>query len=160
MKKSLVFTIIIAVLGSLIYYTKIYTYFLNKEIAEEMPQKISGEKEEEKILKDGQFQDADFFHKGSGSAKIISYAWGKNILRFENFDITNGPDLFVYLSPSATPGRNIESLGNFLDLGILKGNQGNQNYDLPQGIDFTKYKSVVVWCKQFGALFPYAIFKQ
>ena len=150
---------IIVALAIFVYYTGVYTYFISREISEDMPKSTTKTETEIRTIKQGQFADADFFHKGSGEAKIISYADGKNTLRFENFDITNGPDLFVYLSDSATPGKNIESLGNFLDLGMLKGNKGNQNYDLPAQIDLEKYKSVVIWCKQFGVLFPYAIFK-
>ena len=148
---------IIGALATLAYYTGVYTYFISREVSEDMPTPATKTETEILTAKQGQFVDADFFHKGSGEAKIISYSDGKNILRFENFDITNGPDLFVYLSDSATPGGNIESLGNFLDLGMLKGNKGNQNYDLPAQIDLEKYKSVVIWCKQFGILFPYAI---
>ena len=69
----------------------------------------------------------------------------------------DGPDLFVYLSETKTPTGNLDSLGDYIDLGSLKGNKGNQNYELSANIDISSYNSVVIWCKQFGVLFPYAV---
>lgn len=60
--------------------------------------------------------------------------------------------MFVYLSDSENPK---ENLGSYVDLGVLKGNIGNQNYELPENLE--DFKSVVIWCKEFGVLFPYAV---
>ena len=87
-------------------------------------------------------------HDVEGEAKLITTSNG-TILRFENFDTINGPDLHVYLS---------SELGNsdFIDLGTLKANRGNFNYKIDENIDTQKYNIVLVWCVPFGVLFSYA----
>ena len=95
----------------------------------------------------GNFVDAgDGFHKASGVAKIINLADGKTFLRLENLKATNGPDLYVYLST----GKNASDIVN---LGRLKGNIGNQNYEIPLGTDLAKHNTVLIWCKAFSTLF-------
>lgn len=95
-------------------------------------------------------------HEGSGSVRVLRLEpYKDHIVRFENLDVLNGPDLHVYLST----GLNIESkkdLAQFVDLGKLKGNQGNQNYVIPDNIDLSKYNSVVVYCKSFDVVFAAA----
>jgi len=71
---------------------------------------------------------------------------GSQYVRFENFKSTNGPDLFVYLATD-------DQASDFVDLGRLKGNVGNQNYEIPEGVDLSKYNKVLVWCKAFSVLF-------
>lgn len=100
----------------------------------------------------GMFQDADDFHRGSGRATVYTQTDGQRFLRFEDFTVTNGPDLSVYLVRSADG--NVDS--GFLDLGPLKGNIGNQNYEIPPGTDLTQYKSVVIWCVAFSVSFSVA----
>ena len=80
-------------------------------------------------LAQGTFMDADRFHKGSGKALIYRLADGGLLLRFEEFRVTNGPDLHVLLAENAEPKRRDE-LGDYIDLGSLKGNVGSQNYML------------------------------
>lgn len=95
----------------------------------------------------GNFVDAgDGFHKVSGVAKVINLADGKTFLRLENLKATNGPDLYVYLSL----GKDVSDIVN---LGKLKGNIGNQNYEIPAGTDLSKYNTVLIWCKAFSTLF-------
>jgi hypothetical protein len=77
------------------------------------------------------------------------------MLRFEDFRVTNGPDLYVYLSQNPKPTRDESSLGAFIDLGKLKGNSGNQNYEITE--DITGYNTAVIWCKRFGVLFSFAV---
>jgi hypothetical protein len=88
----------------------------------------------------------DGFHNAEGTVKVIQLANGTNILRLENLKATNGPDLYVYLSTGKTAT-------DFINVGRLKGNVGNQNYLLPSGIDFTKYNTVLIWCRAFSVLF-------
>jgi hypothetical protein len=100
----------------------------------------------------GKFVGADDFHFGRGDGVILKTAEGKNVLRFENFSVRNGPDLFVYLSRDAS-GRRVEES---LNLGKLKATDGAFNYDIPANINLADVKSVVVWCKQFSVLFSVA----
>jgi hypothetical protein len=100
----------------------------------------------------GTFKDADNFHRGSGKATVYVLPDGKRVLRFEDFTVTNGPALSVYLVRSADG--NVDS--GFLDLGKLKGNKGNQNYEIPTDTDLNAYGSVVIWCVPFGVTFAVA----
>ncbi len=88
----------------------------------------------------------DGIHNAEGMAKVIRLDDASMILRLENFKATNGPDLYVYLATD-------KSASDFVDLGRLKGNIGNQNYDIPEGTDFSRYDTVLIWCKAFSVLF-------
>jgi hypothetical protein len=88
----------------------------------------------------------DGIHNAEGLAKVIQLDDGSMILRLENFKATNGPDLYVYLAADY-------SASDIVNLGRLKGNIGNQNYDIPEGTDFSRYNTVLIWCKAFSVLF-------
>ena len=88
----------------------------------------------------------DGFHKAFGQVKVLQIPNGTQILRFENLDVTNGPDLYVYLATDTTAK-------DFVSLGRLKGNMGNQNYPIPEDTDFEKYNTVLIWCQAFSTLF-------
>ena len=107
------------------------------------------------LLASGEFQDADRFHKGSGKAKLYHIPAMGHVLRFEEFRATNGPDLHVLLAAAARP-TNRGDLGDYLDLGSLKGNVGDQNYDIPADTDLARYHSVVIYCKPFHVVFATA----
>ena len=95
----------------------------------------------------GNFVDAgDGFHKAEGIAKVINLADGRTFLRLEKLKTTNGPDLYVYLSVG-------KDASDIVNLGRLKGNIGNQNYEIPAGTDLSKYNTVLIWCKAFSTLF-------
>ncbi len=105
----------------------------------------------------GKFRDGDSFHKGSGDAALYPLEDGSFILRFENFNVTNGPDLHVYLAKNADPVTTDDvNNSGYLDLGSLKGNQGAQNYTIPAGTDISQYKSVVIYCQPFHVVFSVA----
>jgi hypothetical protein len=89
----------------------------------------------------------DGIHNAEGIAKVIPLQRDDiNILRLENLKVTNGPDLYVYLSTD-------KSAYDFINLGKLKANNGNQNYNIPTGTDLEKYDNVLIWCKAFSVLF-------
>jgi hypothetical protein len=88
----------------------------------------------------------DGIHDAQGIAKVIPVESGGNVLRLEDLVVTNGPDLYVYLSTD-------KSASDFVNLGRLKANIGNQNYPIPAGTDMTKYDTVLIWCKAFSVLF-------
>jgi hypothetical protein len=92
----------------------------------------------------------DGIHDAEGIAKVIPLRDGSNILRLENLQVTNGPDLYVYLATD-------KSASDFVSLGNLKANNGNQNYDIPAETDFTKYDTVLIWCRAFSVLFGSAV---
>ncbi len=94
-------------------------------------------------------------HEGTGDAKVITLGDSELILRLENLDVLNGPDLRVLLSPS-TYVKGKADLGDYVELGELKGNKGNQNYEIPSDVDFAKYNSVIIYCKSFGVVFNVA----
>ena len=105
------------------------------------------------LLSSGTFTDADNFHKGSGLVKLIALPDGQTLLRLEDFEVTNGPDLFVYLVEHAAPTSSSDVKAGFVNVGRLKGNKGGQNYFLSDDIDLSKYKSVVIYCRAFSVLF-------
>ena len=108
-------------------------------------------------LKVGEFKDQDAFHKGSGTATILRSANGSHLLRLENFDVTNGPDLHVVLSPTSDPqGRDELMAAGWADLGELRGNRGDQNYPIPPNVDVLKQGSVVIYCMPFHVIFSVA----
>jgi len=100
-------------------------------------------------VKTGSFQDVA--HHGSGMVSLIRYDAG-HIIRFENLDVLNGPDLRVLLSRNSDVGSS-DDLGEYLELGKLKGNKGNQNYTVPAGTDLSEYNSVIIYCKPFRVVF-------
>ena len=100
----------------------------------------------------GMFIGADDFHFGRGDAQLIETAPGVYTLRFENFSVRNGPDLFVYL----TPDREGESIDGAINLGALKATDGAFNYEVPPGTDVSQFASAIVWCRQFATLFAVA----
>ena len=102
----------------------------------------------------GTFHGEDDFHFGRGTARLFATDDGL-FVRFEDFQVRNGPDLYVYLSPAAG---GYARKGN-LELGRLKASEGNQNYRLPAGTDPSAYRSVVIWCKQFAVQFAVATLK-
>lgn len=104
----------------------------------------------------GEFQDGDRFHQGSGQATIYRLADGSHVLRFEDFEVTNGPDLHVLLSTHPAPTNREEVMAGYLDLGELKGNIGSQNYDIPAGTDLAQFNSVVIYCEPFHVVFSTA----
>jgi hypothetical protein len=106
----------------------------------------------------GMFTDADGFHKGSGTARAVSLPEGAE-LRFEAFQVTNGPDLYVYLAAHPQPRSRAQVDEGFVNLGRLKGNVGPQAYAIPPGTDLRQYRSVVIYCRAFHVVFSTATLK-
>jgi hypothetical protein len=103
-------------------------------------------------LAEGSFHDVA--HKTAGTATIHQFPDGRRVLRLTNFETSNGPDVRVYLvaAQDATDNDTVTRAG-FVELGSLKGNIGDQNYELPKETDLTKFKSVTIWCRRFGVNF-------
>jgi len=98
------------------------------------------------------------FHSGThpteGTATIYRIEDGSRVLRFTNFKTSNGPDVHIYMVASED-ARDDASVQNsaFVDLGIIQGNIGDQNYTLDSSLDLAKYRTVSVWCKRFSKNF-------
>ena len=108
-------------------------------------------------LKTGNFRDQDSFHKGSGQATIYRGPDGSHLLRLEDFEVTNGPDLHIILSPHRDPKSQSDlKQPGYVDIGKLKGNIGNQNYSIPNSVDVAIQGSVVIYCKPFHVIFSVA----
>lgn len=169
MKKIIAGVIIVGLLG--VGWWLGSPLFLDKEVNEDAP--MSGEvmmndenmkdeemmddqgdemdgKMKEIMMYSGTFKDADEKHKASGMAKTVEGEDGL-YLRFEEFEATNGPDLYVYLTKEG------QETKEGIELGKLKGNKGNQNYKIPDGTDLEMYNQVVIWCKSFDEDFGYAM---
>jgi hypothetical protein len=98
----------------------------------------------------GRFKVAD---EGSarGTATVVRRPSGDRVLTLTHFAVNNGPDLRVYLVPG-----NGHDTGHHIDLGGLKGNKGNQKYDVPRSADLARYRTVVIWCRAFTVAFARA----
>ena len=100
----------------------------------------------------GQFYS--ILHPTSGTATIYRMGDGTRILRLTGFSTSNGPDVHVYMvaAGDAKDAVSVQRAG-FIDLGVLKGNIGNQNYTLGSDLDLAKYRAVSIWCKRFSVNF-------
>ena len=96
-------------------------------------------------------------HETSGTVRVIQLPDGSRQLAIENLETTNGPDVHVWLSA----GPVVEGFDGwftagghpYVDLGMIKGNQGNQLYDIPADVDLAAYPTVDLWCVQFAVSF-------
>ena len=93
-------------------------------------------------------------HETRGTATVYTLPSGKRILRLTNFRTSNGPDVHVYLVAARDVADNetVKRTG-FVDLGSIKGNEGDQNYDVPADVDLARYRAATIWCKRFGVNF-------
>lgn len=128
--------------------------FVDKEVSEALPtqQAAIAKGTEAAILVKGEFRG--LAHETKGAVTVHRLADGKRVLRLSQFETSNGPDVHVYLVAAevAKDNATVKQAG-FIDLGSLKGNKGDQNYDLPSDADLNKYKSVSIWCARFGVNF-------
>jgi hypothetical protein len=92
-------------------------------------------------------------HETTGTARLLRLPDGQQILRLEGFETSNGPALYVYLSQNPAAGEDGLFDDDYVDLGELKGNIGDQNYVIPAEIDPLGFTSVVVWCDRFSVSF-------
>ena len=120
--------------------------FINQQVNEDF--QASGQK----ALAMGSFRS--LAHETKGMATIYGLEDGKQTLRLSGFETSNGPDVHVYLVAAAdAPDNETVTNAGFIDLGSMKGNKGDQNYDLPPDLDLAKYRAVSIWCARFGVNF-------
>jgi len=96
-------------------------------------------------------------HETRGTASVHDLGGGNRVLRLTDFATSNGPDVRVYLIAARDASDNATvTRSGYLELGKLKGNEGDQNYDVPAGTDLTKYHAVTIWCYRFNVNFATA----
>jgi hypothetical protein len=123
---------------------------VNRHVEEAMPTAQGGLSPQP--LVSGQFYS--ILHPTAGAATIYRMGDGSRVLRFTSFSTSNGPDVHVYMvaSDDAKDAATVQEAG-FIDLGVIKGNIGNQNYTLGSDVDLAKYRAVSIWCKRFSVNF-------
>jgi len=123
---------------------------INRHVEEAMPSAQGGSSLQP--LESGQFYS--ILHPTAGTATIYRMGDGTRVLRFTGFSTSNGPDVHVYMvaSNDAKDAATVQQAG-FIDLGVIKGNVGDQNYTLGGDLDLAKYRAVSIWCKRFSVNF-------
>lgn len=119
--------------------------FIDQTVNEAAPQVVDAETRTAEL--EGAF--TSLAHDTKGTAIVKDGPDGSRVLRLEDFETSNGPDVVVYLSA----GDEGSYAKDFVDLGALKGNVGNQNYAIPADIDLDRYDTVVIWCRRFTVAF-------
>src|SRR6266576_787749 len=123
---------------------------VNRQVDETMPAAQGGSSPQP--LESGQFYN--ILHPTEGTATIYQMGDGTRVLRLTSFSTSNGPDVHVYMvaADDAKDVATVQQAG-FIDLGVLKGNIGDQNYKLGSDLDLAKYRAVSIWCKRFSVNF-------
>ena len=93
-------------------------------------------------------------HDTRGTATVLDLGAGRRVLRLTSFATSNGPDVRVYLVAAADvqDDATVKTAG-FVELGPMKGNIGDQNYEIPATVDLARYRTVTIWCKRFSVNF-------
>ncbi len=127
--------------------------FVNAKVSEGFPANAATTTDQ--VIASGRFHGVA--HSGAGLASVHKLNDGRRVLRLTQFDTSNGPDLQLYLvaAPDTMDSNAVKQAG-FISLGALKGNQGDQNYDIPADVDLARYQSITVWCRRFGVNFTTA----
>src|SRR5918992_1151751 len=131
--------------------------FINKTVSEEFPGGPAMAFIEKGPLTVTKGNFKGLAHETKGSAAIYQLADGRRTLRLSNFETSNGPDVHIYLTVAEVEkGNDAIKQAGFIDLGSMKGNKGDQNYDIPAEADLNKYRNVTIWCARFGVNFGVA----
>ena len=150
MKKKVVVGVGLIVAAVAWYAFRPELLFVNKSVSETFPASSVAANSTEQLAS-GQFKG--YAHETQGNADVFKVN-GKRVLRLTNFKTSNGPDVHVYLvaAPDAKDDATVKNAG-FIDLGSMKGNMGDQNYDVPESADLAKYQAVTIWCARFNVNF-------
>ena len=104
----------------------------------------------------GELEGADDFHTGSGQVLLARAPDGSAILRFQDYAVRNGPDLYVYLTPD--PGGDVHAAGA-IEIGPVRATRGSVNYDVPRDADLGAFRAAVIYCKPFRVVFATAVLR-
>lgn len=99
----------------------------------------------------GQFQSYE--HETTGTATVLRTADGQTVVRLSDFRTSDGPDVHVWLTDAPANKADAANTGKYVDLGVLKGNVGNQNYTVAPSAVADNWSSVVIWCERFSVPF-------
>ncbi len=151
MRKLLVALVLLLVASSAWYAFRPERLFINQNVNEQFPTTTTSGAAPTKLAS-GEFHSGA--HETKGTATLFQLGEGKRTLRLTNFETSNGPDVHVYLvaAADAKDSDTVKHAG-FIELGALKGNVGDQNYDIPANVDLTKYRAVTIWCARFAVNF-------
>jgi hypothetical protein len=158
MKKwaKVVIPIVVVLLLAAWYAFRPERLVVNRQVDEAMPAAQGGPSAQP--LESGRFYS--ILHPTEGIATIYQMGDGTRVLRLTSFSTSNGPDVHVYMvaADDAKDAATVEKAG-YVDLGVIKGNIGDQNYTLGSDLDLTKYHAVSIWCKRFSVNFGAAALK-
>jgi hypothetical protein len=155
-RRMLLVPLAIVVLGGAWYAFRPERLFINKTVSETLPQSQMSEGSAggvmPTIVSSGQFHSNA--HETEGMATIYRLDDGRLVLRLTEFATSNGPDVQVYLVAANDVTRNeTVTKAGFVNLGPMKGNIGDQNYDVPADLDLGQYRAVSIWCRRFSVNF-------
>jgi hypothetical protein len=161
MNKSKLGIVLLIIIGTVWYLFRPERIFIDSRVNEEFPvlqEKKTSSAAEPQVLYLSNFHEVA--HPAKGTATVYILPDGKRTLRFTDFEVSNGPDVVVYISAIDDANDN-DTVKNskFISLGSIKGNIGDQNYELPDDLDLNVYRSVVIWCKRFSVNFAVAPLK-
>jgi hypothetical protein len=148
----------LVVLGAIGWYLfRPELLFVKTTVNESLPTETAAQTDvastgaESGLLLNGQFRS--IAHETVGTAAVHELG-GRRILRLTGFSTSNGPDVRVFLvAANDAPDNETVTQAGFVELGKLKGTQGDQNYDIPAGVDLDKYRAVTIWCHRFSVNF-------
>jgi hypothetical protein len=96
-------------------------------------------------------------HSCSGTVNLKYDTGGNLIIEMgSDFSVQSGPDLYIYLSNTAS-GSTINNVG--LQVAALASNSGSKTYTVPSGTNIDTYSNVVIQCKQYAVTFGTAALK-
>ncbi|MFC3454098.1 DM13 domain-containing protein [Amycolatopsis speibonae] len=164
MKRKRVLTVlaaglVVAVAAGL-YWFQPWKLWVNETVQEALPmaqvtESAAPAPKKPTVVATGELIDHE--HATSGAVRILRAEDGSLVLRLENLDTSNGPDLRVWLTDAPVlPGKDgwfVFDDGAHVSAGKLRGNKGSQNYPLPAGTDLARYSSVTIWCDRFDVSF-------
>jgi len=151
-KKALLGAAAAIVIGIGWYAFRPELLFINESVNESLPEVAQAQNSSPQAVAEGTFHGVA--HETKGKATIFRLPDSKRVLRFTGFETSNGPDVRVFLvaAPDASDNDTVKNAG-YVEVGKLKGNMGDQNYDLPAGVDLNKYRAVTIWCNRFSVNF-------
>lgn len=156
--------VLLVAAGAAAYWFQPWKVFTNTTVEEAFPTAASGltpspgtadDRQEPQVIKQGTLISQE--HATSGTVKLLRLPDGTQVVRVEDLDTSDGPQLVVLLSDAAVTegkgGSEVFDQGRYVDLGPLKGNRGNANYPVPSDANLAGLDSVSIWCKRFGVSF-------